>query len=111
MLQRIVDFALDNRWLVPAGMLGLLVGGGYVLLNLPIDAFPDLTNNQVVVVTESPSMSSTEVDELVTYPIELRGLFSGRLANIELHAARSHRAFVDEARSDPPMIATALSGY
>src|ERR1700726_1705183 len=51
-------------------MLALLVVGGYVLLNLPIDAFPDLTNNQVVVVTECPSMSSTEVDELVTYPIE-----------------------------------------
>ena len=48
----------------------VVLAGGYVLLNLPIDAFPDLTNNQVVVVTECPSMSSTEVDELVTYPIE-----------------------------------------
>ena len=46
------------------------LAGGYVLANLPIDAFPDLTNNQVVVVTECPSMSSSEVDELVTYPIE-----------------------------------------
>ena len=70
MLNRIVDFALNNRWLVVAGVFGLLIVGGYVLLNLPIDAFPDLTNNQVVVVTECPSMSSTEVDELVTYPIE-----------------------------------------
>src|ERR1700730_11927887 len=70
MLARVVDFALDNRWLVLASLVALLVAGGYVLLNLPIDAFPDLTNNQVVVVTECPSLSSTEVDELVTYPIE-----------------------------------------
>src|ERR1700724_3211144 len=70
MLTRIVDWALDSRWLVLAGLAALLVVGGYVLFNLPIDAFPDLTNNQVVVVTECPSMSSTEVDELVTYPIE-----------------------------------------
>jgi len=70
MLARIVDWALDNRWLVLAALVALLVTGGYVLSNLPIDAFPDLTNNQVVVVTECPSMSSTEVDELVTYPIE-----------------------------------------
>ena len=70
MLTRIVDFALTNRWLVLASLLALLLAGGYVLVNLPIDAFPDLTNNQVVVVTECPSMSSTEVDELVTYPIE-----------------------------------------
>ncbi len=70
MLTRIVDWALDNRWLVLAALVALVVTGGYVLVNLPIDAFPDLTNNQVVVVTECPSMSSTEVDELVTYPIE-----------------------------------------
>src|SRR6266581_1980162 len=70
MLTRLVDFSLANRWLVLASLVGLLLGGGYVLLNLPIDAFPDLTNNQVVVVTECRSMSSTEVDELVTYPIE-----------------------------------------
>src|SRR4051795_2091673 len=70
MLKRIVDFALSNRWLVLAGLAGLIVAGAFVLLNLPIDAFPDLTNNQVVVVTECPSMSSSEVDELVTFPIE-----------------------------------------
>jgi len=70
MLTRIVDWALDSRWLVLAALVALILTGGYVLLNLPIDAFPDLTNNQVVVVTECPSMSSTEVDELVTYPIE-----------------------------------------
>ena len=61
MLSRLVDFALDNRWLVLGGLAALLLVGGYVLLNLPIDAFPDLTNNQVVVVTECPSMSSSEV--------------------------------------------------
>ncbi|MBC8168012.1 MAG: efflux RND transporter permease subunit [Bryobacteraceae bacterium] len=70
MLTRIVDFALTNRWLVLASLGTLLVAGGYALVNLSIDAFPDLTNNQVVVLTECPSMSSTEVDELVTYPIE-----------------------------------------
>jgi len=70
MLNRIVNYSLDNRWLVLAALAALLVGGGYVLFHLPIDAFPDLTNNQVVVVTEAPSMSSTEVDELITYPLE-----------------------------------------
>ena len=70
MLARIIDLALNNRWLVLVALATLLLGGGYVLFNLPIDAFPDLTNNQVVVITEAPSMSSTEVDELITYPIE-----------------------------------------
>ena len=70
MLNRIVNSSLDNRWLVLAALAALLLGGGYVLFHLPIDAFPDLTNNQVVVITEAPSMSSTEVDELITYPLE-----------------------------------------
>src|SRR6202051_982258 len=70
MLTRIVDWALDSRWLVLSALVALAITGGYVLSNLPIDAFPDLTNNQVVVVTECPSMASSEVDDLVTYPIE-----------------------------------------
>src|ERR1700739_300464 len=70
MLKRIINFSLDNRWMILAFLMALVIAGAYVLFNLPIDAFPDLTNNQVVVVTECPSMSSTEVDELVTYPIE-----------------------------------------
>ncbi len=70
MLKLIVDFSLNNRWLVIAGLAALVLAGGYALLNLPIDAFPDLTNNQVVVITECPAMSSSEVDELVTYPVE-----------------------------------------
>jgi cobalt-zinc-cadmium resistance protein CzcA len=44
--------------------------GGYALYTLPVEAFPDLTNNQVTVVTEAPSMPPTEVEQLVTYPIE-----------------------------------------
>src|ERR1700687_6518633 len=70
MLTRMVDWARDNHWLVVAALVALVITGRYVLSNLPIDAFPDLTNNQVVVVTECPSMSSSEVDDLVTYPIE-----------------------------------------
>ncbi|MCU1327159.1 MAG: heavy metal efflux pump, cobalt-zinc-cadmium [Bryobacterales bacterium] len=70
MLRRVIDSSLDNRWLVLAALVGLIGAGLAVLLRLPIDAFPDLTNNQVVVVTECPSMSPSEVDELVTFPIE-----------------------------------------
>ena len=82
MLHRLIDFSLNNRWLVLGGMGALVVIGGYVLLNLPIDAFPDLTNNQVVVVTECPSMSPTEVDELVTYPIESSLMAMPRLETV-----------------------------
>ncbi len=70
MLNRIIDLTLAYRWLVFFGVLALLLGGAYALYTIPVEAFPDLTNNQVVVVTDSPSLPPTEVEQLVTYPIE-----------------------------------------
>lgn len=70
MLGRLVDFTLANRWFVLLGILILLCVGGYALYTLPVEAFPDLTNNQVTIVTDAPSMPPTEVEQLVTYPIE-----------------------------------------
>jgi len=70
MLNRIIDLTLKYRWLVLGGVAALLAAGGYALYTIPVEAFPDLTNNQVVVVTEAPSMPPTEVEQLVTYPIE-----------------------------------------
>jgi len=70
MLNRIIDFHLRHRLFVLIGLVGLIAAGVYTMLHIPIDAFPDLTNNQVVVITECPAMAPTEVEQLVTFPIE-----------------------------------------
>jgi cobalt-zinc-cadmium resistance protein CzcA len=70
MLNRIIDLTLSYRWLVLMGIAALLGAGGYALYTIPVEAFPDLTNNQVVVVTNAPSLPPTEVEQLVTFPIE-----------------------------------------
>jgi cobalt-zinc-cadmium resistance protein CzcA len=70
MLNRIIDFTLAYRWLMLVTIVALLAAGAYALYTIPVEAFPDLTNNQVVIVTDSPSMPPTEVEQLVTYPIE-----------------------------------------
>src|SRR6478672_3503321 len=70
MLNRIIDSVLAYRWLVLMAVIALIVVGGYALYTIPMEAFPDLTNNQVVVVTEAPSLPPTEIEKLVTYPIE-----------------------------------------
>jgi len=70
MLNRIIDLTLAYRWLVLICIFVLLGAGGYALYTIPVEAFPDLTNNQVVVVTDAPSLPPTEVEQLVTYPIE-----------------------------------------
>jgi heavy metal efflux system protein len=70
MLNRIIDTTIAYRWLVLVAIVALLGVGGYALYTIPVEAFPDLTNNQVVVVTEAPGLPPTEVEQLVTYPIE-----------------------------------------
>ncbi len=70
MLARIVDWSLDNRPLVLI-LAGLVVlGGGYSLTQLPIDAVPDVTNVQVQVLTKAPALGPAEMEQFVTYPIE-----------------------------------------
>src|SRR5260370_41760194 len=69
-MSRIIDALLNNRWLVFGLLLMIIVGGVATMLQLPMEAFPDLTNNQVVVSVQCPGMSPVEVEQLVTYPIE-----------------------------------------
>ncbi|MEO8596157.1 MAG: CusA/CzcA family heavy metal efflux RND transporter [Candidatus Solibacter sp.] len=70
MLARIIDFHLEHRWFVLIGVLGIVALGLYSMLQIPVDAFPDLTNNQVVVIIQCPGMAPADVEQLVTFPIE-----------------------------------------
>jgi len=70
MIRRIVDFSLDNRLLVIALWLLVAIAGGKALLELPIDAVPDVTNVQVQVLTNSPGLAPEEVERFITFPVE-----------------------------------------
>ena len=82
MLARIIDFHLRNRWFVFLGLLVMVAAGVYNMLQIPVEAFPDLTNNQVVIITECPSMAPVEVEQLVTFPIESTLMGIPRTENI-----------------------------
>ncbi len=70
MSSRVIDFVLRNRLFV-AGFIITIIGLGiYSLNDIRIDAFPDVTNNQVQIITEAPNLSPVEVERFVTFPIE-----------------------------------------
>jgi hypothetical protein len=71
MLASIVRFSIKNKLFVCLTTLFLLIGGVYAMLTLPIDAVPDITNNQVQIVTVSLSLAPQEVEQLITFPIEV----------------------------------------
>lgn len=71
MFTAIVRFSIKKKLFVGLTVLFLLIGGIYAMLTLPIDAVPDITNNQVQIVTVSPTLAPQEVEQLITLPIEI----------------------------------------
>src|SRR6476659_8980110 len=71
MLKRIINFHLQHKFLVLVGVAAIVGLGLWSMLGIPIDAFPDLTNNQVTVITEAPGLAAAEVEQLVSYPVEV----------------------------------------
>ncbi len=69
-LNGVIRFSLQNRMLVAALSVFLLLFGSWQMLQLPIDVFPDLNRPRVVIMTEAPGLAPEEVETLVTFPIE-----------------------------------------
>lgn len=67
---KLIDFSLRFRFVVLLGTLLLVVFGSYALYHLPIDAVPDITPNQVLVLTRAPSLSPLEVEQMLSFPVE-----------------------------------------
>lgn len=71
MVDGLLEKVVKNRLLVLIFLVALGLWGGYSYYNIPIDAFPEVTNQQVQILTKVPGMSPVEIEQLVTYPIEL----------------------------------------
>ena len=70
MLGRLITFAINQRAFIIAAVLALIVGGWYAITNLPIEAFPDVQDVQVQVVTQAPGLAPEEVERKISLPIE-----------------------------------------
>ena len=87
MIERIIEFSIRNRFIVIVATLAMIAWGVYSVVNTPIDAIPDLSENQVIVFTDWMGRSPREIEDQITYPlsVNLQGLAGvkscGRRAN------------------------------
>ena len=72
MIRALVDFALKNRWIVLGGVFVIVPWGIISFRNLPVEAYPDVANNYVQVITQWPGRSAEEIERQVTVPIEIQ---------------------------------------
>ena len=70
MLNKIIGFSIKNKFIVGLFIFALVLVGAYETTKLPIDAVPDITNNQVQVITTAPALGATDIERLITFPIE-----------------------------------------
>src|SRR5258705_4473455 len=71
MISGVVEFALKNRFMVLALTLLLLIWGAISFHNLPVEAYPDVANNYVQVITQWPGRAGEEIEQQVTIPLEI----------------------------------------
>ncbi len=70
MLDRIIHFSIKNKIIIGIFTLALILWGVWSVTRLAVDAVPDITNNQVQIITTAPTLASQEVEQFVTYPVE-----------------------------------------
>lgn len=70
MLTKIISFSIKNKFIVGLFVLALIGFGAYETTKLPIDAVPDITDNQVQIITVAPALGATDIERLITFPIE-----------------------------------------
>lgn len=71
MIKKIITFSVQNKLLIGLFTITIIVAGLWSASKIPVDAVPDITNNQVQIITQSPNLGTEDIEQLVTYPVEV----------------------------------------
>src|SRR3954454_892399 len=103
MISRLIEFSIRNRYLVLLAWLGIAVWGLYALLHTPVDAIPDLSENQVIVFADWTGRSPQEIEDQITYPlsVQLQGLAGVRTVRSSSEPNFSMISVIFDDSTDP----------
>ncbi len=72
MINRIINFSINNKLIIILFTVTVAAFGIFAVFEIPVGAVPDITNNQVQVITTTPNLSTQDVEQFITYPVELQ---------------------------------------
>ncbi|WP_215225718.1 CusA/CzcA family heavy metal efflux RND transporter [Echinicola shivajiensis] len=71
MINQLIDFSIKNKLIISLFTIALIITGIWAVRQIPIDAVPDITNNQVQLITQAPNLGTEDIEQFITYPVEL----------------------------------------
>ena len=71
MIDKVIDYSIHHKFVVLLLLIAIIAGGFYSMHNINVDSTPDITDNQVQVITSAPNLSTLDIEQFVTYPVEL----------------------------------------
>src|SRR5699024_4903078 len=71
MIQKIIEFSIRNKFIIGLFILVWIGLGIWSMQKVPVDATPDITDNQVQIITQAPNLSTVDIEQFVTYPVEI----------------------------------------
>ena len=71
MIDKVIDYSIHHKFVVLLLLIAIIAGGFYSMRNINVDSTPDITDNQVQVITSAPNLSTLDIEQFVTYPVEL----------------------------------------
>ncbi len=71
MINKIIDFSINNKFIIGLLTFTIIGAGIWSMTKVPIDAVPDITNNQVQIITQSPNLGTEDIEQIITYPVEV----------------------------------------
>ncbi|WP_417884944.1 CusA/CzcA family heavy metal efflux RND transporter [Zunongwangia sp.] len=71
MINKIIDFSVNNKFIVGLFTIVLIAAGFWSMQQVPVDAQPDITNNQIQIITQAPNLGTEDIEQFVTYPVEV----------------------------------------
>ncbi len=71
MIRKIIDYSINHRMMVCLLVIVIIVGGVWAMRTISVDSTPDITNNQVQVITVAQNLSTTDIEQFITYPVEM----------------------------------------